>query len=79
MLIEGIDATISKTATLVPEFLDEEVPVVREHVKLYSLLWLIYCTCKACDGIMESAECCSRLHFVLLIPCCCISLFVMYF
>lgn len=29
VLLEGIDATITKTATLVPEFLDEEVHIIR--------------------------------------------------
>ena len=29
MLLEGLDATITKTATLVPEFLEEEVHIFR--------------------------------------------------
>ena len=29
MLLEGLDATISKTATIVPEFLEEEVHIFR--------------------------------------------------
>lgn len=29
VLLEGLDATITKTATLVPEFLDEEVHIMR--------------------------------------------------
>lgn len=29
VLLEGLDATISKTATIVPEFLDEEVHIFR--------------------------------------------------
>ena len=29
MLLEGLDATINKTATLVPEFTDEEVHIFR--------------------------------------------------
>ncbi len=29
MLLEGLDATISKTATVVPEFLDEEMHIFR--------------------------------------------------
>ncbi len=29
MLLEGLDATISKTATVVPEFLEEEVHIFR--------------------------------------------------
>ena len=29
MLLEGLDATITKTATLVPESLDEEVHIIR--------------------------------------------------
>lgn len=29
MLLEGLDGTITKTATVVPEFLDEEVHIFR--------------------------------------------------
>jgi 116 kDa U5 small nuclear ribonucleoprotein component len=29
VLLEGLDATITKTATLVPESLDEEVHIIR--------------------------------------------------
>ena len=29
MLLEGLDATITKTATLVPEFLEEEVHIFK--------------------------------------------------
>lgn len=29
VLLEGLDATITKTATLVPEFLDEDVHIIR--------------------------------------------------
>ncbi len=29
MLLEGLDATITKTATIVPEYLDEEVHIFR--------------------------------------------------
>lgn len=29
VLLEGLDATITKTATVVPEFLDEEVHIIR--------------------------------------------------
>ena len=29
VLLEGIDKTITKTATVVPEFLDEEVHIIR--------------------------------------------------
>ena len=40
VLLEGLDATITKTATLVPEFLDEDVHIIRPlqfHTQVFSL------------------------------------------
>ena len=42
MLLEGIDTTITKTATLVPEFLDEDVHIIRPlqfHTQVKINVW----------------------------------------